>query len=886
MGQTSHSAGTLLTTQKKRQRGRRSGQREQRKKEGRLRTLMPESHGIFNLSSFVLSAHHTALLSKGLSFAPSSSPKKFNLFVDLNKYIRKVTLMRFFTMKGKEKEEMFSSQERECIKAMTSLLADGSDIADIDTNCGPNLDIFTQHTTDLNDVALDIVENVEDPVLSSSTVADTTSLESSIVNIKHSPFIPKSTFFPYQAKGGFIDTFYTLVLKDFESLCQNTPSLHKRNLHKNELQALKELSEDSEIVIRQADKGGGIVLQDKSAYIAEANRLLGDVKSYIPLQRDPMDIYQKDLKIFLLEAKHEGIITQAEFDFLFKRNPRTPVFYHIPKIHKDTINPPGRPIVSGVESMTSSVSQYVDHFLQPMVVKLRSHIRDTLHVIDSISGIPWKSTYIWATCDVASLYTCIGHTKGVAAIAHYLDKDNLINKAQRDFILDAILFILEHNYFLFGDDYYLQICGTAMGTRFAPSYANLYMGLWEDTHVWGNAGLGAGLVYYGRFIDDLIFIWDGEQEALSEILTAFNDNQMDLRFTFDINKYSINFLDLELMVNNKNEIVTKTFFKKVSTNAYLHFNSNHYHKWLENVPRGQFLRIRRNCSLDSDYLAQGDALVKKFVDKGYNHHKVLETFKQVGKLDRQELLDQSKGNIISKRKNKKRQTRDKNEIIVPQFITQFNCSSQKIKNILNKHWGILLNDPIIGKNLPPKIPVIFQKARNIKSIVAPSRLKKFSNTVQTNKNVKNGNFLCNRSRCLTCKHLKKTESVTSHSNGSVHQIKGHINCLSTHIVYAITCPCGLQYIGRTKRALCIRFLEHRRNIIHGLKTHSLSRHYELKHNKDPSSLVIMGVEAINSTLLSGDRHKLLNLRETYWIYELNTLSPEGLNDCIDVSTVI
>jgi hypothetical protein len=35
--------------------------------------------------------------------------------------------------------------------------------------------------------------------------------------------------------------------------------------------------------------------------------------------------------------------------------------------------------------------------------------------------------------------------------------------------------ILEHNIFEFADKMYKQVCGTAMGTKFAPSFANIFM---------------------------------------------------------------------------------------------------------------------------------------------------------------------------------------------------------------------------------------------------------------------------------------------------------------------------------------------------------------------------------------------------------------------------
>ena len=41
---------------------------------------------------------------------------------------------------------------------------------------------------------------------------------------------------------------------------------------------------------------------------------------------------------------------------------------------------------------------------------------------------------------------------------------------------ELISMVLENNIFEFNEKYYLQTQGTAMGTKMAPAYANLFMG--------------------------------------------------------------------------------------------------------------------------------------------------------------------------------------------------------------------------------------------------------------------------------------------------------------------------------------------------------------------------------------------------------------------------
>lgn len=50
---------------------------------------------------------------------------------------------------------------------------------------------------------------------------------------------------------------------------------------------MKSLSENMEIVIRQADKGGGVVVQDYKDYDTEAMTILSDMDYYIRVEQHP-----------------------------------------------------------------------------------------------------------------------------------------------------------------------------------------------------------------------------------------------------------------------------------------------------------------------------------------------------------------------------------------------------------------------------------------------------------------------------------------------------------------------------------------------------------------------------------------------------------------------
>lgn len=66
------------------------------------------------------------------------------------------------------------------------------------------------------------------------------------------------------------------------------------------------------------------------------------------------------------------------------------------------------------------------------------------------------------------------------------------------------------------------------------------------------------------------------------------------------------------------KFLTKNYFKPTDRNSYLPLDSCHHMVWLTNIPKGQFTRLRRNCSRRSDFLVQSELLGKRFIDKGCN----------------------------------------------------------------------------------------------------------------------------------------------------------------------------------------------------------------------------------------------------------------------------
>ena len=104
-----------------------------------------------------------------------------------------------------------------------------------------------------------------------------------------------------------------------------------------------------------------------------------------------------------------------------------------------------------------------------------------------------------------------------------------------------------------------------------------------------------------RYIDDIFFIWQHDEVSLDYFI-KFCDNysksknmKSNIKFETKISKYTVNFLDVTVELRN-NEIKTLVYTKPTDTRLYLNSNSYHTPHVIKNIPKGQFIRIKRICS--------------------------------------------------------------------------------------------------------------------------------------------------------------------------------------------------------------------------------------------------------------------------------------------------
>ena len=224
---------------------------------------------------------------------------------------------------------------------------------------------------------------------------------------------------------------------------------------------------------------------------------------------------------------------------------------------------------------------------------------------------------ILVTIDVVGLYPNIPHDEGLEALRRTLNKRSRPNPViPTDHIVDLAELVLKNNNFEFDGSHFLQKRGTAIGTRMAPAYANLFMHH-LDSQLLNLAPVKPYL--WLRYIDDIFMIWTAGEQSLLEFLQWINQLHDNIKFTWDWSKRTINYLDVQI-INNNGVIETDLYTKPTDKHQYLFHTSCHRKGVKQSIHYAQALRLRRICSTSAAFENRAAALQKDLVHRGYNRN--------------------------------------------------------------------------------------------------------------------------------------------------------------------------------------------------------------------------------------------------------------------------
>lgn len=463
------------------------------------------------------------------------------------------------------------------------------------------------------------------------------------------------------------------------------------NITPAQRKALRELRNNKKIIIKPADKGSGTVILTPHQYETEVHNQLNNKKHYKKLEKDITGELRLKIGDTLKHFTDSKFIPPDVTKILIPETVRPARFYILPKIHKNLENPPGRPIMSANGHVTERISEYVDLYLQKYISTTKSYIKDTNHLIELLKDLTLPTGSRLITFDVSALYTNIPHDEGIQAVKIYMTKH--YTEREATLITTLTKLVLESNNFVFDNQHYIQTSGTAMGTRMAPCYANIFMDSFEERHL---PNIPIPIILWKRYIDDILVITNTDDEGITRTEEWLNSLHHTIKFTAEHDPKGIPFLDTFLTVE-KEKIRIRPYTKKTDTKQYLLPNSCHPPHIIKSIPFSQALRIKRICTNQDDYQRELTNLKGYFLNRKYEKKLIDEQFKKANTAMRG-----------------KKNNRDTAPTVLVIFFHPENPNYQKIINeIWHKHNNLGNTDtkkPIVAYKRPKNLRDLLTKA--------------------------------------------------------------------------------------------------------------------------------------------------------------------------------
>lgn len=383
----------------------------------------------------------------------------------------------------------------------------------------------------------------------------------------------------------------------------------RSNLRPSQLKLLQSIRADKNVLIVNADKGLGPCAVTYQQYVTDALKHLTDVSTYQRLTSEEAFTEAKITQGLIMKwcDKHCSSLPESWVNFIRGRlgsAMKEPFgyFYLMYKIHKKPTST--RPVCSDCSSIAHHLGKLIDILLQPVAQGQPSFFKNSAEFKKLLQQQKLPKNASLFTCDARSMYTNIPTDIALAKIKIYLHQyghtygltDGRINA-----LCDALEIVMTRNIVQFGDTFWKQICGTAMGICPAPPWAIIYFALHESTFVpkWL-----AHVPFWKRYIDDGIGVWIHHVDPAE-------DRRLWKQFMADVNEFegltwdfvgpakSIDFMDLTIQINDGTMHFTM-FEKPLNLYLYIPPNSAHPPGVATGLIFGNILRIHQLCSDESD----------------------------------------------------------------------------------------------------------------------------------------------------------------------------------------------------------------------------------------------------------------------------------------------
>ena len=549
-----------------------------------------------------------------------------------------------------------------------------------------------------------------------------------------------------------------------------------------------------------------------------------------------------------------------------------------------------------VQNLSSFLQfSYLGPFTNSGVLKWR--LRDTkefiqfLHdVNDQIKKKHITSTLSLCTLDIKNMFPSIFKDLAMPAIKTQLEK-KAYSPVEVKAVLEALEIVRDGTRVQWDESIYKQIDGCSLGPADSCDYSDIALDSFLQLMVPRlQTSLNYDFEWLKFFRDDGIFIFIGDNSKLVfDILDILNGEREELKFTTELCPCgnvmgscqhcpkTIPYLDCKVSIyqelledgSSVSQLKTTTYSKPTDVHHYIPPSSctPNLSSKFPAIIKGVAHRLRLTNMLDADLLVALNNFSGYLEASGYDKATIITFFTDIMKVSNRHLAF----NI------KEQDSRFKIAL-----VTKLHPALPNLAKMIDQFYPIIKNCPASS--------IIFPRSSLIS---AHRKLPTLSNILVSNPffipqtpNSPRGFHQTPGCSCKLCKEATFATFISpSNSNGRGFNIPSPINCLAVNVVYAIGCPCGRLYVGKTA-APKGRWSNHKSHIRNQQKTCNLATHCAGDHTDSmvgPGKLSASGdiKSLLKFTLLESvgphGSPETLEIVEEQWRNKLQSWAPNGLN---------
>ena len=367
------------------------------------------------------------------------------------------------------------------------------------------------------------------------------------------------------------------------------PANHK-NLSKEEESAFHHLKKNENIIICRPDKGSGVVIMDRSDYIAKLETIVGDTSKFVQLPDDPTDQREARLQRYLYSLKKKGCLDETTYSEIRPTGSTPARLYGLPKTHKQ--GTPVRPIISSIGTYTYGLAKFLVKVLQPVCTSEHS-VKDSFTFVEELKTV--HNAHYMVSFDVVSLFTNVPLDETINLcldrLYHDVDKVHNLDRGQ---LKKLLYFACKESHFLFNGKMYDQVDGVAMGSPLGPVLADIFMSSVESVALETFTGVLPNV--YRRYVDDVFLAFNCRDDMLL-FFDWLNAQHVNAKFTLEEERDNkLSFLDVLVERLSDDKLCTCVFRKANFSGLYLQWDSLVPKQHKRGLVIGLICRAWRLCS--------------------------------------------------------------------------------------------------------------------------------------------------------------------------------------------------------------------------------------------------------------------------------------------------